>query len=61
MKITDDSKGIKIEVKTTLSKTRYEVEYFELASIIGQFMAEHDMTDERFFETFFNNSITNKE
>lgn len=53
MTIKDDTKGIKIEIETSLSTTKYEVASYELAAIIGQFMGCNDMTNERFFEMFF--------
>ena len=56
MKITDDKKGIKIEVKTSLVSTNYEMGYCELASIIGQFMSQHDMSNEDFIKTFFSDN-----
>lgn len=52
MKITDDTKGIKVEVKTSLGSTKYEVSFFEMAAMIGQFQAQHDMTNEQFIKTF---------
>lgn len=52
MTIKDDTKGIKIEIKTSLSTTKYEVTSYELAAIIGQFMGSNDMTNESFFEMF---------
>ena len=51
MKIKDDKKKIDIEVETSL-RTRFEVTYTEMAAIIGQFMADKDMSDERFISTF---------
>lgn len=53
MTIKDDTKGIKIEIETSLSTTKYEVASYELAAIIGQFMGCNDMTNERFLEMFF--------
>ena len=57
MKITDDTKGIKIEVETSIVTTNYELSYAELAAAIGQFMAQHDMDDERFIRTFINGNV----
>lgn len=57
MKITDDTKGIKVELKTSLVSTNYELSYSELAAMIGQFMSQQDMTNERFIETFLNSNV----
>ena len=57
MKITDDTKGIKVEVETSIVTTNFEFSYAELAAAIGQFMAQHEMTDESFIRTFINSNI----
>ena len=52
MKIEDESKGIKFEIKTSLSKTRYEVTDFEMAAIVGSYMGQNDLTTEQFVNRF---------
>ena len=47
MKITDDTKGIKVEVETSIVTTNFEFSYAEMAAAIGQFMRaslEHSST-----------------
>lgn len=56
MTITDTKKGIKVEVQTSISSTSYQVSGYELAAIIGQYMAKHDITDEQFINQFFTES-----
>lgn len=56
MTITDTKKGIKVEVQTFISSSNYEVSGFEMAAIIGQYMAQHDLTDEQFINQFFTES-----
>ena len=56
MKITDNEKGMKIEIKTSLVTTMYEVAFHEMAAIIGQFMGNNDMTNERFIKTFLSDN-----
>lgn len=56
MTITDTKKGIKVEVQTFMSSSNYEVSGFEMAAIIGQYMAQHDLTDEQFINQFFTES-----
>lgn len=52
MKIQDDTKGIQIDIKTSLVSTHFEVSYTEMAAIIGSFEARNEITDENFIDTF---------
>ena len=52
MTIQDENKGIKFEIKTSLSKTRYEVTDYEMAAIIGSYMGQNDLTNEQFVNRF---------
>lgn len=53
MTITDKTKGIKLEVTTSICTTMFELSGFELAAMIGQYMGKHELTDEQFIKQFF--------
>ena len=57
MKIKDEKHGINIQVETHLSTTSFELSYFEMAAAIGQFIAEHDITEQDFLNRFFHDAV----